>query len=113
VLRRCGPLVVLVAALAAGCSIDRVEWESSGFPVEEVAHALEEEHHVAHPAVECIKREVAGAVWECRAHASEREFECEVKVGPREAIRHLDCEAKEEAGEPAAEEAPVESEGHE
>jgi hypothetical protein len=112
VLRRCGLLVVLVAALTAGCSIDRIEWESSGFPVEEVTHALEEEHHVAHPAVECIKREVGGAVWECRAHTAEHEFECEVKVGPREAIRHLDCEAKEEAEAPE-EEAPVEGEGHE
>ena len=66
-LRRWGLLTALTALLAAGCSIDRVEWESSGFPVEEVAHALEEEHGVSDPSVECIQREVQGADWECRA----------------------------------------------
>ena len=48
-LRRGSLLAVLVALLAAGCSIDRVEWETSGFPVEDVAHALEEEHHADRP----------------------------------------------------------------
>src|SRR5439155_6658437 len=67
VLRRSGLLLALTTLLA-GCSIDRVEWESTGFPVEEVTHALKEENHVAHPAVECIKREAGGAAWECRAH---------------------------------------------
>jgi hypothetical protein len=107
VLRRSGLLVVLVAGLA-GCSIDRVEWESSGFPVEEVAGTLEQEHEAEHPEVECIKREVGGALWECRAHAGEQAFECEVHVGPREAIRKLHCAAEEheegEEGEPANEE---------
>ena len=82
--------------LTAGCSIDRIEWESTGFPVEEVRHALEEEHHAESPTVECIKREVGGAVWECRAHDAEAEYECEVKVGPREAIRELECEQEHE-----------------
>ena len=107
-LRPSGVLFVLVAALAAGCSIDRIEWESTGFPVEEVRHTLEEEHHVANPVVECIKREVGGALWECRAHAGEAEFECEVKVGVREAIRSLECEEKheEQEAEPEHTDAP-------
>ncbi len=99
-LRRGSLLFVLVAALAAGCSIDRVEWESAGFPVEEVTHALEEEHHVEHPAVECIQREAAGSLWECRAHAGTAEFECEIHVGMREAIRKLHCEQEHEAEAP-------------
>jgi hypothetical protein len=107
VARRAGLLVALVAALA-GCSVDRVEWESSGFPVEEVAETLEHEYQAEHPEVECIKREVAGALWECRAHAGERAFECEVHVGVREAIRKLHCAAEEHEegakGDPAHEE---------
>jgi hypothetical protein len=100
---RNGLLLVLTAGSLAGCEIDRVEWESAGFPVEEVTRTLEEEHGAEDPAVRCIKREVGGAVWECHATAAEREFECEVKVGPREAIRKLECEAREpEAAHEAA-----------
>ena len=95
-------LAVLTSLLAAGCSIDRVEWESSGFPVEEVGAELEHRHHAEAPRVECIKREVGGAVWECRAQAGEAEYECEVKVGPREAIRSLECERAEAEAEHAA-----------
>ena len=95
-------LLLIAAGTLAGCSIDRIEWESTGFPVEEVTRDLEEKHHLRDPKVECIKREVGGAVWECRAHAGHEEYECEVKVGPREAIRSLECEARPEP-EPAGE----------
>src|SRR5215471_4970617 len=96
--RRGGLLLVLSAGLLGGCAIDRVEWESSGFPVEEVGAELEHRHGAESPRVECIKREVGGAVWECRARAGEADYECEVKVGPREAIRSLEC-ARAEAAE--------------
>lgn len=82
---------------AAGCSVDRIEWESSGFPVEEVAHVLREEHHVDHPAVRCIKREVGGSLYECRAETADAAFTCEVKVGIRERIRTIACEREDEA----------------
>jgi hypothetical protein len=87
---------VLAGAAAGGCSIDRIEWESSGFPVEEVAHVLREEHHVEPHGLECIKREVGGSLWECRAEAAGAEYECEVKVGIRERIRSVECKRKEE-----------------
>jgi hypothetical protein len=114
-LRYSGLLLFLATALATGCSIDRVEWESTGFVPEEVERRLVEEHHAEDPVVECIKREVGGAVWECRAHAGEARYECEVKAGPREVIHEVECEQEHEeapAGEgeaPApAEEAPAE-----
>ena len=111
-LRRGGLLLALVTLLLAGCSIDRVEWETSGFPVEDVAHAIEEEHHVADPEVECIQREVQGAEWECRAHAAEAEFHCHVMANqPRERIYEVHCEpAHEEADEARHEEEPAEGE---
>jgi hypothetical protein len=94
VLRRWGLLAALTSLLAAGCSIDRVEWESSGFPVEEVAHALEEEHGLAEATVECIQREVQGADWECRAHAPEGEYHCHAKTNwARETVKKIHCEA--------------------
>jgi hypothetical protein len=94
-------LLSAVAALAvAGCSIDRVEWESTGPVVEEARHALEEEHGAVDPVVECIQREVAGAVWECRAHAGADEYECEAKVDIHHEIYFLECEpTHEEQGE--------------
>ena len=95
-LLRNGLVVALAAGALSGCEIDRIEWESTGFPVEEVARALEEEHGAHEPAVECIKREAGGAKWECRAHDAGHEFECIVHVGPREAIRSLHCEPREE-----------------
>ena len=101
-MRRRGLLLALSAGLLTGCSIDRVEWESGGFPVEEVGAELEHRHGAEAPRVECIKREVGGAVWECRAQAGEAEYECEVKVGPREAIRSLECERVEAEAEHAA-----------
>jgi len=94
---RSGLLLVCAAGLLAGCGI---HWESSGFPVEEVTRALEEEHGAEHPEVECIRREVGGSLFECRAHAGERAFECEVHVGIRERIHEIHCEAHDE--EPAA-----------
>ena len=104
-LRRWGLLAVLTTFLAAGCSIDRVEWESSGFPVEEVAHALEEEHGVAEPSVECIQREVQGADWECRAHAPEGEYHCHAKTNwPRERVYEIHCESHHAEGEEEHEE---------
>jgi hypothetical protein len=100
-------LLALAVLLAAGCSIDRVEWETSGFPVEDVAHAIEEEHHVSDPTVECIQREVQGAEWECRAHAGEAEYHCHVLANqPRERIYEVHCEA-------AHGEEDEESDGHE
>ena len=105
-LRYAGVILALVTALAAGCSIDGIEWESTGFVPEEVERRLVEEHHVEAPVVECIKREVGGAVWECRAHAGSTHFECEVKAGPREVIHEVDCEQVEE--EQVEEEGPAE-----
>jgi len=75
--------------------VDTVEWESTGYAVEEVEHYLQEEHGVEHPAVECIQREAQGALWECRAQAGPTEFECEVHFGIREKLRSLHCEPKE------------------
>jgi hypothetical protein len=91
---RTGLLLALAAGLLTGCGI---HWESSGFPVEEVAQALEDEHGAEHPAVECIRREVGGSLFECRAHDAAREFECEVHVGIREKIHAIHCEAHGEA----------------
>ncbi len=100
---RWGLLAALAIALA-GCSIDRVEWESTGHVVDEARHALEEDHHAVEPVVECIQREVAGAVWECRAQAGGVEYECKVHVGIREKIHSLHCEpTHEEEGLPAGE----------
>jgi len=99
-LRRWGLLATLTALLAAGCSIDRVEWESSGFPVEAVAEVLEEEHGVSEPSVECIQREVQGADWECRAETSDGEYHCHVKANtPRELVYEAHCEAAHAEGE--------------
>jgi hypothetical protein len=109
VLRRGGLLLALTAFLAAGCSIDRVEWETAGFPVEEVTRALEEEHHVERPVVTCIQREAAGSLWECRAHEGTAKFKCMVHVGIRSAIRRLHCEQEHDDEAPAGEgEAPPE-----
>ena len=101
VTRLAGLLLVAAALLAGGCSIDRVEWETAGFPVEAVAHALEEEHHAEDPAVECIQREVQGAEWECRAHAADVEYHCHVTAfEPKQRIYEIHCEAgHEEEGE--------------
>ena len=98
--RLAGLLLVVAALLAGGCSIDRVEWETAGFPVEDVAHALEEEHHAEDPAVECIQREVQGAEWECRAHAAGAEYHCHVTAfEPKERIYEIHCESGHEEGE--------------
>ena len=112
-LRRWGLLATFTALLAAGCSIDRVEWESSGFPVEQVAQVLEEEHGVSEPSVECIQREVQGADWECRAETTEGEYHCHAATNqPRELVYEVHCEAAhgdggEEHGEPAGEDETV------
>jgi hypothetical protein len=100
-LRYAGLLVALAAVFATGCSIDGIEWESTGFVPEEVGRRLVKEHHVEEPVVECIKREVGGSLWECRAQAGSAHFECEVKVGIREVIHEVDCEQveEEESGE--------------
>jgi len=88
--RRSGLLLALAACLS-GCSIDGIEWEESGYAVEAATRTLEEEHGFEHPKVECIKREVAGGVWECRETARHSRFRCKVHVGPREAIRKVHC----------------------
>src|SRR5262245_23079866 len=99
-LLRAGALLVVATALS-GCSIDRIEWEQTGYAVEAATRALEEEHGVEHPQVECIKREVGGAVWECRTTTPELNYTCKVHVGPREAIRKVHCHGEhgEEHGE--------------
>ena len=101
-LRRGGLLVALTALVAGGCAIDRIEWEQTGFAVEAATRVLEEEHHAEDPFVECIKREVGGAVWECRAHTAHDRFSCEVHAGPREKIHELECE-REDAEQSAPE----------
>ena len=98
-LRR-GGLLLALATVLAGCSIDRVEWESTGFVVEAVTLSLEEEYGVARPLVECIKREVGGSVWECRARGHGRTFECKVHAGPREKIHAIHCDEKHETEAP-------------
>ena len=106
-LRRRGLLIsiALVALVAAGCSIDRVEWESSGFPVEEVAQALEEEHGATDPVVECIQREAQGAEWECRAHTADAEYHCHaVTNAARERVYEIHCESHHAEGEEGGEE---------
>jgi hypothetical protein len=98
-LRLTGVLLVLATSLA-GCSIDRIEWEQTGYAVEAATETLEEEHGVEHPQVECIKREVGGAVWECRTTTASARYTCKVHVGPREAIRKVHCHGEhEEQGE--------------
>ena len=97
---------MLTAFLTAGCSIDRIQWESTGFPVEEVRQALEDEHGAENPSVECIKREVGGSLFECRAHTADAEFDCEVKVGIRERIKSIECARKAVEEEPRAEQEP-------
>jgi len=98
VLRRAGLIVVLSAALT-GCGID---WEPTGFAVEAAAQTLEEEYGVEHPRVECIKREVGGAVWECRTLARHSRFSCTVHAGPREKVHEVHCH-REHEDEPADE----------
>ena len=105
-LRRAGLLLVLATGLVAGCSIDGIEWESTGYVPEEVERRLVEEHHVEEPAVECIKREVGGSLWECRAQAGSAHFKCEVKVGVREVIHEVDCEQVEEESAERGEKPP-------
>jgi hypothetical protein len=115
-LRLGGLLFVVAGLLAGGCSIDRVEWESDGFPTVEVRRALEEEHGAESPTVECIQREVQGAEYACRAHAGGAEFHCHVTTNtPRKRVYELNCEARHDDGatdgdgrtEPAAD-APAE-----
>ena len=105
-LRR-GGLLVLLTAFVAGCSIDRVEWESSGFPVEEVRHTLEEEYGAQDPVVECIQREVQGGEYECRAHDASGEYHCHATTNtPRRRVDELECEAHHEVA--SEEQAPAE-----
>jgi hypothetical protein len=110
VLRRTGLLLILAAALLTGCSIDRVEWESTGEIVEHATHALEEEHHVEHPRVECIQREVLGALWECRAEAGDEHYHCEIHEGVRHRIKSIHCNREHEQGEAGHEEEEAEPE---
>jgi hypothetical protein len=92
-------LLIVVAAAVSGCSIDRIEWERTGYAVEAATQTLEEEHGLEHPSVECIKREVGGAVWECRTLARHSRFTCKVHAGPREKIHEVHCHAEHEDGE--------------
>jgi hypothetical protein len=108
---RLGGLLFLVAGLlVGGCSIDRVEWESSGFPTEEVRRALEEEHGIDKPSVACIQREVQGAEYACRAYAADgAEFHCHVRTNtPRGRIYELHCEAHDGHADDPVEDEPEE-----
>jgi hypothetical protein len=93
VLRR-GTLVFAIAsALAAtGCGI---EWERSAPIAPDVAAELHEQHGVEEPEIECIKREVFGALWACRAETTKGEFECEVETSPpTKKILSLECKRR-------------------
>jgi hypothetical protein len=92
---RNGTLLFAVASafVAAGCGI---EWQRSGAVVAAVAAELREAHGVETPHVECIKREVFGALWECRAETADGEFDCEVETSPpTKKITALECERRE------------------
>jgi hypothetical protein len=93
---RLGGVMLLVAFAAASCSIDRIEWEDGGYAVEAAARELEEHERVEHPQVECIKREVGGSLWECRAHARVARYTCAVHAGAREKIHAVHCHRDDE-----------------
>lgn len=100
--------VAAAALLAVGCLPDQTTWRSSGPIVEEVRHALVEEHHAQDPHVECIKREAQGAVYECRAETATAEFECEVERSiVEQETKALECERHGHAKE----DQPAEEEG--
>jgi hypothetical protein len=100
---RFGALLALLAVLAAGCSIDRVEWESTGYVVEAATQKLEREYGLEKPFVECIHYDAGAAFWKCRAHAGTAAFKCKVVTGPREVIHEIECEREEpQQDEPAA-----------
>jgi hypothetical protein len=91
---------VLLAAVAsfgaAGCSIDRVEWESTGYVVEAATANIEEEFGVEKPFVECIHYDSGASFWKCRAHAGAEAFKCKIVTGPREVVHEVECEREEE-----------------
>lgn len=93
---RLGSAMLLVALTAASCSIDRIEWESGGYAVEAAARELEENERLEHPQVECIKREVGGSLWECRAHTHTAQYACTVHAGAREKIHSVHCHREDE-----------------
>jgi hypothetical protein len=101
----------LVAALAgtlvvAGCGI---HWESTGHVPDEVREHLLHEHGEKRADVECIRRELTGAVWECRAESARASYECEVKTSIHHEITFLECEehgGHEEPGAPEKHESP-------
>ena len=94
-LRR-GTLVFAVATalVSAGCGI---EWQRSGTVVDGVATELREHHGIHERDVECIKREVFGALWECRAETTKGEFDCKVETSPpTKKIVGLECERRDD-----------------
>ena len=100
--RRAGlGLATLAVAFVAACSVDTVEWETTGYAVEAVEHYLHEEHGTDDAHVECIQREAQGALWECRVQAEHEELECEAHFGIRERVKSVHCEPKEHEEEPA------------
>jgi len=113
--RALGIVTVAAAALvAAGCFADVAAWRSEGPIVEEVRHVLVEEHHAQDPEVECIKREVQGAIYECRAETAAAEYECELERSvPKQETKALECDEHAKADHEPAEgegEAPPEEE---
>jgi hypothetical protein len=96
---RFAALLAVLAGLAAGCSIDRVEWESTGYVVEAATQELEQEYGLEKPFVECIRYDSGGAFWKCRAHVRAAAFKCKVVTGPREVVHEVECEREQD--EPA------------
>ena len=86
---------MLTAFLTTGCSIDRVEWESTGYVVEAATQKLEADYGVDKPFVECIHYDSGAAFWKCRGHAGPVGFKCKVVTGPREVVHEIECEREE------------------
>jgi hypothetical protein len=106
-LRRCALFLVLTGTIVvAGCGI---HWERTGQVPDAVTEHLLHEHGVKHADVQCIRRELTGAVWECKAESATASFECEVKTSIHHEITFLECEehgGHEEPGAPEKHEAP-------
>ena len=98
-LRRCALFLVLAGTLvAAGCGI---HWERTGQVPDAVTEHLHE-HGVKHADVQCIRRELTGAVWECKAETATASYECEVKTSIHHEITFLECEEHAAGEEHAA-----------
>ena len=98
-LPRCALVLVLAGTLvAAGCGI---HWERTGQVPDAVTEHLLRERGVKHADVQCIRRELTGAVWECKAESATASYKCEVKTSIRHEITFLECEEHAAAEEHA------------